>query len=76
WMNKALEKAQQKVEARNFEMRKHVLKYDDVMNDQRKVIYEQRREIMTAEDIGAHATDMRYDAIDRLVHRCIPQNSY
>ena len=76
WMNKALEKAQQKVEARNFEIRKHVLKYDDVMNDQRKVIYEQRREIMTAEDIGAHATDMRYDAIDRLVHRCIPQNSY
>ena len=76
WMNKALEKAQQKVEARNFEIRKHVLKYDDVMNDQRKVIYEQRREIMTAQDISAHANDMRYDAIDRLVHRCIPPGSY
>jgi len=76
WMNKALEKAQQKVEARNFEIRKHVLKYDDVMNDQRKVIYEQRREIMNAEDLSQLATDMRHEAIERLVTRCIPPNSY
>jgi preprotein translocase subunit SecA len=76
WMSKALEKAQQKVEARNFEMRKHVLRFDNVMNDQRKVIYEQRREIMMADDISALATDMRHEAIERLVSRCIPENSY
>src|SRR3954468_24384769 len=53
WINKALEKAQQKVEARNYEIRKQLLKYDDVMNDQRKVVYEQRKEIMSAEDVAA-----------------------
>ena len=64
WVNKALEKAQQKVEARNFDIRKNLLKYDDVMNDQRKVIYEQRREMMHAEDVSATVADMRH-SVDR-----------
>jgi preprotein translocase subunit SecA len=76
WMSRALEKAQQKVEARNFEVRKQILKFDDVMNDQRKVIYEQRREIMDAEEIGQTIVDMRHEAIESLVDRCIPANSY
>ncbi|HTH97065.1 MAG TPA: preprotein translocase subunit SecA [Stellaceae bacterium] len=76
WMSRALEKAQQKVEARNFEVRKQILKFDNVMNDQRKVIYEQRREIMDAEEIGATVADMRNEAIEQLVHRCIPHNTY
>src|SRR5580700_9111037 len=63
WINKALEKAQQKVEARNFESRKNILKFDDVMNDQRKVIYEQRKEIMSARDVAATVADMRNDSI-------------
>ncbi|HRY27431.1 MAG TPA: preprotein translocase subunit SecA, partial [Geminicoccaceae bacterium] len=58
WINKALEKAQQKVEARNFEIRKNLLKFDDVMNDQRKVVYEQRKELMSAEDVSHTVTDM------------------
>ena len=76
WVNKALEKAQQKVEARNFEIRKNLLKYDDVMNDQRKVIYEQRRELMHAEDVSATVTEMRHSVIDALVARHIPPNAY
>jgi len=76
WINKALEKAQQKVEARNFDIRKNLLKYDDVMNDQRKVIYEQRKEIMTAEDVGSLVADMRHEVINTLVARCIPPNAY
>ena len=76
WVNKALEKAQQKVEARNFEIRKNLLKYDDVMNDQRKVIYEQRRELMHVEDVSATVTDMRHSVVDALVSRHIPQNAY
>jgi len=76
WINRALQKAQQKVEARNFEARKHVLKYDDVMNDQRKVIYEQRKEIMNASDIATTVTDMRHEVIQNLITRCIPPNSY
>jgi len=76
WINKALEKAQQKVEARNFEIRKNLLKYDNVMNDQRKVIYEQRREIMSADDVAQTITDMRQEVLDNLVSRCIPQNAY
>ncbi len=59
WVNKALEKAQQKVEARNFEMRKNILKYDNVLNDQRKVIFEQRKEIMSADDVSDQIADMR-----------------
>ncbi|MEJ0072436.1 MAG: preprotein translocase subunit SecA [Pseudomonadota bacterium] len=76
WINKALEKAQQKVEARNFEIRKNLLKYDNVMNDQRKVIYEQRREIMSADDVAQTITDMRQEVLDALVSRCIPQNAF
>jgi preprotein translocase subunit SecA len=76
WINKALEKAQQKVEARNFEIRKQILKYDDVMNDQRKVIYEQRKDIMRAAEVSEQIVDMRHEVIDGLVARCIPENAY
>jgi preprotein translocase subunit SecA len=75
WVNKALEKAQQKVEARNYEVRKHLLRFDDVMNDQRKVVYQQRREIMTAQDISTTVVDMRHEVIEGLVERLIPSNS-
>src|SRR5215469_5407171 len=75
WVNKALAKAQQKVEARNYDIRKQLLKYDDVMNDQRKVVYEQRREIMSARDVAATITDMRSETIDEVVARAIPENS-
>ncbi len=72
WINKALEKAQSKVEARNFEVRKNLLKFDDVMNDQRKVIYEQRRELMNAADVSQDVTEMRHDTISEIVHKAIP----
>ncbi len=72
WINKALEKAQQKVEARNFDLRKQLLRFDDVMNDQRKVIYEQRREMMANEDISEDLREMRHHAIDDTVAECIP----
>jgi preprotein translocase subunit SecA len=75
WVNKALAKAQQKVEARNYDIRKQLLKYDDVMNDQRKVVYEQRREIMSAHDVAATVADMRSDAIADIVARAIPENA-
>jgi preprotein translocase subunit SecA len=76
WVNKALEKAQQKVEARNFEIRKNLLKYDDVMNDQRKVIYEQRKELMRATDVSQTVADMRHEVIEDMVARFIPANAY
>jgi preprotein translocase subunit SecA len=76
WINKALEKAQQKVEARNFDARKHVLKYDDVMNDQRKVIFEQRLDIMGHDDVSGTIADMRHQVVNELVLRCIPPNAY
>ncbi len=76
WINKALEKAQQKVEARNYEIRKNLLKYDDVMNDQRKVVYEQRIEIMQAEDVADTISDMRAEIIDEMVNRHIPEKAY
>ncbi len=76
WINKALEKAQQKVEARNFEIRKQLLKFDDVMNDQRKVIYEQRREIMDAPDVQQTIEDMRHETVANVVARAIPENAY
>ncbi len=76
WVNRALEKAQEKVEARNFEIRKNLLKYDDVMNDQRKVIYEQRKDLMRIEDVHDTVTEMRHDVIDELVARHIPPNAY
>ncbi len=75
WVNKALAKAQQKVEARNYDIRKQLLKYDDVMNDQRKVVYEQRREIMNARDVAATVADMRSDSISELTARAIPDNA-
>ena len=76
WINKALERAQKKVEARNFDIRKNLLKYDDVMNDQRKVIFEQRLELMDATDVEETITDMRHDVIDDLVNKYIPENAY
>ena len=76
WINKALEKAQQKVEARNYDIRKNLLKFDDVMNDQRKVIYEQRKELMRAEDVQETVDDMRAEVISDIVARCIPEKAY
>jgi preprotein translocase subunit SecA len=76
WINKALEKAQQKVEARNFDIRKNLLKYDDVMNDQRKVIFEQRLELMSDESVDETIADMRHSVIDELVAKCIPEKAY
>jgi preprotein translocase subunit SecA len=76
WINKALEKAQQKVEARNFDIRKNILKYDDVMNDQRKVIFDQRVEWMQDETVGEVVADMRHSSIDDLVGQFVPENAY
>ncbi len=76
WVNKALEKAQQKVEARNFEIRKNILKYDDVLNDQRRVIFEQRCEIMETEDVSDQIADFRARVVDELVARHIPEKAY
>src|SRR6185436_6096748 len=76
WINKALEKAQQKVEARNFDSRKYVLKYDDVMNDQRKVIFEHRIDIMGREDVSDTVLDLRRQVVQELVAECIPPNAY
>ncbi|MGF1560855.1 MAG: preprotein translocase subunit SecA [Geminicoccaceae bacterium] len=76
WINKALEKAQQKVEARNFDIRKNLLKFDDVMNDQRKVIYEQRLELINAENVADTIQDMRNQVIEDHVRACIPEKAY
>ncbi|MEL1250088.1 preprotein translocase subunit SecA [Aurantiacibacter gilvus] len=76
WLSKAIETAQKKVEARNYEMRKQVVQYDDVMNDQRKVIYEQRAEIMDSERVDDVVEDMRRDAINAIVHETCPPGSY
>ncbi|GAA6191356.1 preprotein translocase subunit SecA [Phaeobacter sp. NW0010-22] len=76
WVNKSLERAQAKVEGRNFDMRKNVLKFDDVMNDQRKVIFNQRREIMAAEDLAEIVSDMREQVIDDLIDQYMPPKSY
>jgi len=76
WVNKALEKAQQKVEARNFDIRKNLLKFDNVMNDQRKVIFDQRIEWMRAETSAEIVTDMRHAVIDDLVAKYVPENAY
>ena len=76
WINKALEKAQKKVEARNFDIRKNLLKYDDVMNDQRKVVFEQRIELMDGENLSETVAEMRQDVIDDLVAKHIPENAY
>ncbi|MBV9785889.1 MAG: preprotein translocase subunit SecA [Acidisphaera sp.] len=76
WINKALEKAQKKVEARNFDMRKNVLKYDDVMNDQRREVYAQRREFMKAEDVSETVAEMRAEIIHAMVARRIPEKAF
>ena len=76
WINKALEKAQQKVEARNFDIRKNLLKYDDVQNDQRKVIFEQRVDLMKSENVADTVADMRRAFIEDLVTKHIPENQY
>ena len=76
WINKALEKAQQKVEARNFDIRKNILKYDNVMNDQRKVIFDQRVEWMQDETVGEVVADMRHTVIDDLVAKHVPEHAY
>jgi len=76
WINKALEKAQQKVEARNFDIRKNLLKYDDVMNDQRKVIFEQRLDLMRDETVDETIGDMRHAVIEDLIGKHIPANAY
>jgi len=76
WINKALAKAQQKVEARNFDIRKQLLQYDDVMNDQRKVIYEQRKDLMQIEDVSETIKSMRDDVLDDLIARTIPQKAF
>ncbi len=76
WVNKSLERAQSKVEGRNFDMRKNVLKFDDVMNDQRRVIFSQRREIMSATDLSEIASDMREQVIDDLIDEYMPPKTY
>ncbi len=76
WMNKSLETAQKKVEQRNFDIRKQILKYDDVMNDQRKVIFEQRIDIMAEDDVSETINDLRHQLIDELVTRHIPPTAY
>ena len=76
WINKALEKAQQKVEARNFDIRKNLLKFDNVMNDQRKVIFEQRLELMRDEAVDETIGDMRHAMIEDLVAKHVPENAY
>jgi preprotein translocase subunit SecA len=76
WVNKALETAQKKVEARNFDIRKNILKYDDVMNDQRKAVFGQRREFMGMEDMSPTITDMRHGTVEEIVAKHIPADSY
>ena len=76
WVNKALEKAQQKVEARNFDIRKNILKYDNVMNDQRKVVFEQRREMMAQESLEETAANFRANVVDDLISKHVPKDAY
>ena len=76
WINKALERAQQKVEARNFDIRKNILKYDDVSNDQRKVIFEQRLDLMGDEDVSETIADMRHHVVDDFVDKHVPEKQY
>src|SRR5690242_17635354 len=76
WINKALEKAQQKVEARNFDIRKNLLKFDNVQNDQRKVIFEQRVDLMKDDSVAETVTDMRHAYVDDVVAKHVPENAY
>jgi preprotein translocase subunit SecA len=76
WINKALEKAQQKVEARNFDIRKNLLKFDDVQNDQRKVIFDQRVDLMNSDDVAETVSDMRHVFVEDLVAKHVPEHVY
>ncbi len=76
WVTKAIERAQAKVEARNFDIRKNILKYDDVMNDQRKVIFEQRLELMDDDNVSETIADMRHDVVESIAHKAMPARSY
>jgi preprotein translocase subunit SecA len=76
WINKALEKAQSKVEARNFDIRKNLLKFDNVSNDQRKVIFDQRVDLMKDENVAETIADMRKEVVDALVAKFVPENAY
>lgn len=76
WVTKAIERAQAKVEARNFDIRKNILKYDDVMNDQRKAIFTERLELMDSEDVEETIAEMRHSVVDGLIARFIPERSY
>ena len=76
WLNSAIATAQKKVEARNYDIRKNVLKYDDVVNDQRKACFEQRQEFMEAEDLSGVIADMRRDTVEDIVHRHLPPKAY
>ncbi len=76
WVTKAIERAQAKVEARNFDIRKNILKYDDVMNDQRKVIFEQRIELMEDDNVSDTIADMRHDVVENIVEKACPERTY
>ncbi len=76
WINKAIETAQKKVESMHYEVRKNLLKFDDVMNDQRKVVYEQRKDLMRSEDVANTVKEMRHDVIQDIVEDHIPEKSY
>lgn len=76
WLSKAIETAQKKVEARNYDIRKQVVEYDNVMNDQRKVVYEQRADIMDADTVGDVVADMRAETVNAIVGEAVPPNSY
>jgi len=76
WLNKAIATAQKRVEQRNYEIRKNLLKYDDVVNDQRKAVFEQRQEFMLATDLGGIVAEMRADAVDEMVNRYVPAKAY
>jgi preprotein translocase subunit SecA len=76
WVTKAIERAQAKVEARNFDIRKNILKYDDVMNDQRKVIFEQRLELMDDDNVTETITGMRHDVVEAIVGKACPERVY
>jgi preprotein translocase subunit SecA len=76
WVTKAIERAQARVEARNFDIRKNILKYDDVMNDQRKVIFAERLELMDSQDVSDTITNMRHETVEDIVAKAIPERSY
>ncbi len=76
WINKAIERAQKKVEERNYEIRKNLLKFDDVMNDQRKVIYTQRIDLMKTDDVSVQIKEYREETVEAVVEECIPEGAY